>query len=384
MAKHVPNLEPEDIAELGSSEETLETATNISTKVFSDITSLQLVGQKALHDIYQNGRREIIRMCCLPNGQFLTSFKYGNDGTRQAADKFALELLDNDMKLKFDFNRYLQCVFKETCPNDIAVFDRERVAVAFSAYVMKADQTRDEMNSVHIITVTPRVEIGPEIKLKYKCEKIACYNKRLYCYSQDLQRSRIFKCPGIEVLASNGEVLKTIQLFEGVTCFCPTKGGDIIYLTDTSVKCVSTGNTEVFTLINSNVRSGNYVVSDIKGNIVVLVQSSGNVMLLNRDGSYRVLLDNSNMITDDDVSSISIEVNNDRQSHSYGTVQQGGTVTLKKEEFAFHPMTLCFTDDYNKLIVTGYTRYNSHKRYYCYGYKEYKRYKLYSYKIKFD
>ena len=379
MAKHVPNLEPEDIAELGSSEETLETATNISTKVFSDITSLQLVGQKALNDIYQNGRREIIRMCCLPDGQFMIAFKYRNDGTGQAADKFALELLDDGMKLKFDFNRYL-CQGRLTCPNDIAVFDREQVAVSFSAYVWKADQTRDEMNSVHIITVTPRVEIGPEIKLKYKYVKIACYNKRLYCYSQDLQRSRIFKCPGIEILASNGEVLKTVQMFENVTCFCPTKGGDIIYLTDTSVKCVSTDNTEVFALINSNVGSGNYVVSDIKGNIVVLVQSSGNVMLLNRDGSFRVLLDNSNMITDEDISSISIEVNNDRQRHSYGTVQQGGTVTLKKEEFAFHPMTVCFTDDYNKLIVTGYTRY-----YTCIpGYKEYKRYKLHSYKIKFD
>ena len=108
MAAHAPNVEPEDIAELGSSEETLETATNICTKVFSDITSLQLAGQKALNDIYQNGRREIIRMCCLLDRQFLTAFKYRNDDTGQAADKFAVELLNDGMKLKFNFNSYLK------------------------------------------------------------------------------------------------------------------------------------------------------------------------------------------------------------------------------------------------------------------------------------
>ena len=312
--------------ELGSSEETLEGVSNVSTKPFSNIVSLTLDKHKTI-DVFQRSNNNTIsvitRMCLFSKGQVITC---------RTRDSVELELLDSinmNTVFTFDLHRRIQNVQFIPTSMDIALFDRNRVAVAMTGTFVK-DMIPEEVNSIHLIKVSPRVEISPEIKLKYTCEKINCFNNKIYCYSPDLNRSRFVACPGIEILAMNGELLKTIQLFDKVSCFCPTKDGDIIYFGDFSVKCVTTDNIEVFSRPTNG--GPQCAISDKEGNIIIL--NSGNVELTNPDGSQcRVLLDiNSMEITDENL----------RQFRCYA---------VKKEDITRQPMSICFSDDYKKFLV---------------------------------
>ena len=106
-------------------------------------------------------------------------------------------------------------------------------------------------------------------------------------------------------------MLKTIQLFDQVSCFCPTKGGGIIYFGSRKVdsysknvcRCVTDCNVEVFSHTDAD-KPTYAVIADMAGNIIAL-NSSGNIVLLNPDGSHnRVLLNQNDMaVTDEEIGS---------------------------------------------------------------------------------
>lgn len=277
-----------DEAGQGSSEETLEGATNVSTKSFSHIASCQLLMQK------QSGARNtltgITAIVLLPDNQAVTC----DPSARQ------LNILDEDMETKVN----LQLKYQNTVSINsaaIALFDNKRVAVAIACTWQSSEKEPEETTFINIVTVSPSVKVGPEIKRKYRCGNITCFNNKIYCYSYDLNISTMIYCPGIEILSQTGDVLKTIQLFDQVSCFCPSKDGNIIYFgsrmvenrASTFFKCVTADNTEVFqypTLLKPK-----FAVSDTKGNVIIL-NSAGEIVLLNPKGSKkRVVLHKTNI-----------------------------------------------------------------------------------------
>lgn len=141
--------------------------------------------------------------------------------------------------------------------------------------------------------MSPSVKVGPEIKRKYCCEKISCFSNKIYCYSYDLNISAMIYCPGIEILSQTGDLLKTIQLFDQLSCFYPSKDGNIIYFGSRMVghffRCATADNTEVFQYPTLFLEP-KFAVSDTQGNVIIL-SSSGEIVLLNPKGSEkRVIL----------------------------------------------------------------------------------------------
>ena len=337
--------------ELNSSDETLESVSNVSPKPFSDIASVQLVKRKLLMSISNERKYYIVtRTCLLPDGHVVAVFRESVHETITWGDTWHLKLLDSDMKTKlvFDINNKLDSARLKPTSVDMAVFDRKRVAVAMTGSLIEQKGMAEEpVSSIHLITVYPSVEISPEIKLKYKTEKINCFNNKMYCYSPNLKRSRFMPCPGIEILSINGELLKSIQLFDTVSCFCPTKDGDIVYFGSRNMdnnysqkvyRCVSRDNIEIFSQLRSELPEYDACISDIEGNIIV--SHSGNIVLLNPDGSQnRVLLANNNMeVTDEDMT-------------EFGLTTRDAIV---RQQTSF-----CFSDDYATLLVTGCFQYNT-------------------------
>ena len=313
-------------AEQGSSEETLEGCSNVCTKPFSDIDSVRLIQQKLFPKDFGNQITGIVQ---LPNEQVVV-----------VVGGSCLKILDKGLQTKLSLNAtskfHPQSQRWYSPKIKIALFDGRRVAALISCQTV--------VDSLHVISVFPSTEVSNEIKLKYVCEHFACSNNKIYCYYPDLNRSTFFICPGIEILSINGEVLKTIQLFDQVSCFCPSKDGDIIYFGSREVdgsktdvfRRVTKDNVEVFSHASSE--KPTYATSDMAGNVIVLT-SSGKIVLLNPDGSQnRILLDQRDMeVTDEDVRSLGGNI--------------GGQKRITKQL-----VSLCFNDDYNKLLVAGAIR----------------------------
>ena len=348
-AAKLSNVDAE--VEQGSSEETLEGVSNVSTKPFSDIVSCKLM-QQLISKGSTNG--DIARMCLLPCGDVVAVY--------QSENNIKLKLFEKDNftnKLYFDIYNHITLT-----AIDIALFDRNRVAVAVTGTVEGNEMI--EVNSIHLIIMSPNLEMSPEIKLKYKCEKIACFNNRMYCYSPDLKRSRFIPCPGIEILAMNGELLRTIQLFDTVSCFCPTKDGGITYFGSRKIsgsikkifRSVTYDNTEVFNHLISDVmyKESKCILSDIKGNNIVFT-SSGKGVLLNLDGSVKhVLLDATCMYVTGE------------EWHAFrGTGRPSRPTTIA--DIRRNPSSMCFSDDYNTVWAAGTIGARSTRKDFIYSFK---------------
>lgn len=280
-----------DEAEQGSSEETLEAVTNVSTKPFSHIASCQHLKEKT---VYEWGRMcERTGIVLLSDGQAVIC----------QPSKRQLRVLGKNLETKLNLQMKSHTNYSQYSTDSMAValFDRKRVAVAISCTWQRTDEELEENTFINIVTVSPSVKLGPEMKRKYRCENITCFNNKIYCYSDDLNISTMIYCPGIEILSQTGDLLKTIQLFDQVSCFCPSKDGDIIYFgsrmvensASTFFKCVTADNTEVFqypTLLKPK-----FAVSDTQGNVIIL-NSAGEIVLLNPKGSEkRVVLHTTNI-----------------------------------------------------------------------------------------
>lgn len=157
-----------DEAEQGSSEKTLEGVTNVSTKSFSHIASCQLLTQKAL-----GNRENMLRMTnivLLPDGQAVIALPIEGQ----------LKILAKDMETKLHLNMKRQFNFMPFSIFSVAMalFDRKCVAVAMCCAWQRTTGEQEEMTYINIVSVSQSVQLGPEIKRKYRCEKITCFNKQ--------------------------------------------------------------------------------------------------------------------------------------------------------------------------------------------------------------
>lgn len=297
-----------DEAEQGSSEETLEAVTNVSTRPFSHIAACQYLQQKMVDKRSGSGFGEITGFVLLSDGQAVIC---------QPSDRQLRVLGKNwETKLNLQMKSYTNYSKYSIDSMVIALFDRKRVAVAISCTWQRTEGELEENTFINILTVSPSVKLGPEMKRKYRCGNITCFNNKIYCYSYDLNISTMIYCPGIEILSQTGDLLKTIELFDQVSCFCPSKDGNILYfgsrMVDNSVstffKCVTADNTEVFqypTLLEPK-----FAVSDTQGNVIIL-SSAGEIVLLNPDGSEkRVILHRTNIKAERVTSMCYSDINN--------------------------------------------------------------------------
>ena len=344
-------VDSEAEAELGSSEETLEGVNHVSTKPFSSIVSCQLMKQQ-----FPRRDGEITEMCLLPGGDILVVSQKHSQNYRLETDTLEtqthikLELLDNKTlndKLYFAIYDHITVISL-----DKALFDRKRVAIAISG-TLDQNGAKEEINSIHLVSVTPVLEISAEIKLEYRCEKISCFNNRIYCYSPDLKRSRFIPCPGIDILDMSGDLLKTIQLFDTVSCFTPTKDGGVVYfgarkLNGNIFRSVSKDNVEVFLHQAPQYERQKYVYTDVEGNTITFTES-GKVVLLNPDGSEkRVLLDTANIETTD-AEAIEFDPRVNRWwGRPLRTPPEKPYIRVNRQ-----PTSMCFSDDYNKIMLAG-------------------------------
>ena len=282
-----------DEAEQGSSEETLEAVTNVSTKPFSHIAACQHLQQKMVDKWSRSGFGEITGLVLLSDGQAVIC----------QPSKRQLRVLDKnwETKLNLQMKSYTNYSKYSTDCMAVALFDRKRVAVAISCTWQRTEGELEENTFINIITVSPSVKLGPEMKRKYRCGNITCFNNKIYCYAYDLNISTMICCPGIEILSQTGDLLKTIELFDQVSCFCPSKDGSIIYFgsrmvensVSTFFKCVTADNTEVFQYSTS--LQPKFAVSDTQGNVIIL-SSAGEIVLLNpKESEKRVVLHKTNI-----------------------------------------------------------------------------------------
>ena len=273
----------EDDAELGSSELTLEHGMqNIGTKSFRSIKSCSLLKETEMVNCSS-------KVCMLPDGRIVYHFDR----------RGCLNILDKDMTTikVLVIPPYKGDASVDFSSLDVAVLDTKRVVILISVLASvetKNYRTDENVNIIQMVTLMPNVELGREIKLKYTCKKIACFNNKIYVYSPDLPKSSCFRCAGIEILNLNGDVLKTIQLFEQLSCFCPNKDGDIVYFGTRYVnginkhffKCVTKEGVEVY---NSSCSvQPKFATIDIEGNIMIL--ASENIAVLKADGSQMHVL----------------------------------------------------------------------------------------------
>ena len=311
-----------DDAEQGSSELTLEHGMqNIGTKSFRSIKSCSLLKETEMVNY-------ISKVCMLPDGRVVCQFFSSRSGRY-------LNILDKDMISIKELSLSKDDASMDLSFLDVAVLDIKRVVILMSGLASvrtKNYQTMENVNIIQMVTLMPNVEVGREIKLKYKCTKITCFNNKIYVYSPDLPKSSGFRCAGIEILNLNGDVLKTIQLLKRVSCFCPNKDGDIVYFGTRYVngiikhffKCVTKEGVNVY---NSSCSvQPKFATIDIEGNIMIL--ASENIAVLKPDGS---------------------------QMH----------VLLKRESVDknWHPTSMFYNDINNTILVAGCIEMNKNKLY---------------------
>ena len=349
--------------EQGSSDETFESVSNVSSKPFSNIITGRLVQQKLMEGPRVPGpiiNDQISGIVQLPSGHVVVVVQpiKGTFNQNAGSDRY-LKILDKGLETKLCIDTWSKLQQPhETCNKskiNIALFDGRRVAASISCVVPSRGHG-GHVNILHVLSVFPNIEIGQEIKLKYTCELIACSNNKIYCYSPDLNKSTLIACPGVEMMSLNGEVLTTIQLFDQVSCFCPSVDGGIIYFGNREVdgcktevfRRVTKDNVEVFS--HACVEKPIYATADKAGNLIVLTLS-GNVIVLNPDGSRkRVLLHQNYMAVTDE----------DRHSLLDRTAKE---VVVKRQQTAIH-----FSENSNILLVAGLIslRFVTSKKIYAY------------------
>ena len=265
-----------DDAEQGSSELALEHGfNNIGTKSFLSIKSCQSLKTVSVST-------QPSKVCMLQDSRVIYQFGSKN-----------LSILDKDMTTTINFEfQYSKTDFKiDVNLLDFALLDNRRVAILVSGWKeMKHSGEKEALNIIQMASLIPNVALGQEILLRYMCVKIACHDKKMYVYTTDLCISSYFKCAGVEIIAPNGNVLKTVQLFKNISCFCPNRYGDIVFfrseyvncITKRFIRCVSTEGNEVFEHLCSE--QPKFATLDTEGNVLIL-DSSGNIAVLTPDGS---------------------------------------------------------------------------------------------------
>ena len=317
-------------AEHGSSELALEHGVNnIGTKSFLSIKSCQSLAAVSVST-------EPSKVCMLQDSRVIYQ-----------SGKRLLSILDKDMTTTAELEHPSWNVPFETYISalDIASFDSKRVAILVSGSKKKLPGTKgtEAINVIQLATIIPNVSLDKEIHLRYFCKKVACFDNKLYVYTRDLRKSSYIKCAGVEIIAPNGDVLKTVQLFQDISCFCPDKNGDIVYFgskklygkTVCFIKFISSEDKEVYE--NLCTEQPKSATLDTEGNVLIL-DSSGNIAVLKPDGSRVQCL-------------------------------------LKRESVDenWQPTTMCYNDINNTILVGGY----------IYGCSDSVRNKLYLFQLQY-
>ena len=177
--------------------------------------------------------------------------------------------------------------------NDIATFDKETVVIAFNS----SDVSRLNFISVGVIAA---LQIGKNIQLKILCNKMACFNKTFYVFSNDLKTSPSFECKGVQIISKNGDILKNIQLLDYLKDFSINAYGNIKYVSETtyfdgsieqSFKCVtSKGDVVSCSLIVKKYWDYSWRVYDDDGNSIGFNISDKQIEVVKLDGTVKPIL----------------------------------------------------------------------------------------------
>ena len=212
-----------------------------------------------------------IKDCCLlPDGQIILC------GSK------CLKILENDMASVLQLS--LQ---GDTSPEHIELLDNKSVVISIQG-----------VKCLQLIHIKPEVKPGREIVLKYECDGFACYNRTILVYSRDLKEWNRFKCHGIQILSTKGDVLRKIYLFDELRCFCASKDGNITYFgnsfctensTATFFKCVAKDQSVVFSYPSS--KTPKKIVCDEEGKAITLHSSNyGQICVFKSDGTRSSVL----------------------------------------------------------------------------------------------
>ena len=311
---------------------------HITTKPFTSIASCCIIKEK-LMDSPMDAYKGYPSICMMPDGQVVVC----------QSNSMAVTILNEDMssKTNFSFRSYLGTEEVKPTSVDVILLDSKRVAITIRGYLEKRDingktESSKAFNCIQIITVCPTLAVGKEIKLNDKCEKIACFDKKIYVYLSDLCQSTFIETTGIEILDANGQLLKTVQLFQPISCFCGNKDGDIIYLglkAGRTYGCITQDGVEVYS--HSSAVSAKEVITDIEGNVLILDSYPGGwgkITILKVDGSEkRVLLDSQGEEIKDAVQDFSCPI----------------------EQMRWLPTSFCYNNMDNTILIAG-VMYNTY------------------------
>ena len=177
--------------------------------------------------------------------------------------------------------------------NDIATFDKETVVIAFNS----SDVSRLNFISVGVIAA---LQIGKNIQLKILCNKMACFNKTFYVFSNDLKTSPSFQCKGVQIISKNGDILKNIQLLDYLKDFSINAYGNITYVSETRYfngskeqffKCVtSKGDVVSCSPMGKKFLDYSWRVYDDDGNGIGYNSSDEQIEVVKLDGTVKPIL----------------------------------------------------------------------------------------------
>ena len=207
-----PNTDLYD-EEQASSGEIVEQCT-VKTS-FSDIVSCT-----SIKDVSMESGAKITHCCFFPSGRALI-----------CVNNKTFMILEHELKA----TEYMNCV---NSVGYITHVDKDTAPVA----VVSSD-----IWSLFFIdvSVTTGLQKGREIQLKILCEGMACFNKTVLVYTNDLNNSSNLMCQGVQMISKGGDILKNIQLLDSYTGFSINSYGNITYVSKTnyfdqkSFKCVT-------------------------------------------------------------------------------------------------------------------------------------------------
>ena len=285
---------------------------NVLRDPFRDLTSLQenleiadiahkdQTGKQVMHDEEQASSEEaveqgtvktsfsnIVSSTCIKDlsmrkDEMITHYHFFSSGRALLCkNNKTLMILDHELNV-------IPFISSTDDINDIATFDKETVVIAFNS----SDVSRLNFISVGVIAA---LQIGKNIQLKILCNKMACFNKKFYVFSNDLKISPSFQCKGVQIISKNGDILKNIQLLDYLTDFSINSHGNITYVSETEYingskeqffKCVtSKGDFVSCSPMGKKVLDYNWRVYDDDGNGIGYNTSDKQIEVVKLDGS---------------------------------------------------------------------------------------------------
>ena len=290
---------------------------NVLHDPFKDLTSLQenleiadiahkdQTGKQVMHDEEQASSEEaveqgtvktsfsnIVSSTCIKDlsmrkDEMITHYHFFSSGRALLCkNNKTLMILDHELNV-------IPFISSTNDINDIATFDKETVVIA----VKSSGVLRLNFISVGVIAA---LQIGKNIQLKILCNKMACFNKTFYVFSNDLKMPPSFQCKGVQMISKNGDILKNIQLLDYYTDFSINSYGNITYVSETEYingskeqffKCVtSKGDVVSCSPMDKKFLDYSWRVYDDDGNGIGRNKSYKQIEVVKLDGTVKPFL----------------------------------------------------------------------------------------------